>query len=101
MWYTYYKNKLSLSLGIWYAYMNLNLKCDFKDSYFGILYYLNITISFSYFFFTAISLPLKHREPRNTFKEMDVVMIIILGNMLPITKDAFMYIEIELYVLYI
>ena len=32
---------------------------------------------------------------------MDVVMIIILGNMLPITKDAFMYIEIELYVLYI
>ena len=81
--------------------MNLNLKYDFKDSYFGILYYLNITISFSYFFFTAISLPLKHREPRNTFKEMDVVMIIILGNMLPITKDAFMYTEIELYVLYI
>ena len=72
--------------------MNLNLKYDFKDSYFGILYYLNITISFSYFLFTTISLPLKHREPRNTFQEMDVVMIIILENMLPITKDAFMYI---------
>ena len=47
--YTYCKNKLKLNLCLLYAYRNVNLKHDFKDSYSGILYCLNTTCSFSFF----------------------------------------------------
>lgn len=46
--YVYYKNILKLNLCFRYAYINLNLKYDIKDSYSGILCYFN-TFSFSFF----------------------------------------------------
>ena len=45
----YYNNILRLNLCFSYAYTNLNLKYDFKDSYSGILYYFNTMFSFSFF----------------------------------------------------
>ena len=49
MGYAYYINKLRLNLSISYAYTNLNVKYDFKDSYSGMISYFNALFSFSLF----------------------------------------------------
>ena len=48
-WYAYYKNKQAEVTLIARLNTNLNLKCDFKDSYSGILYFRNTMFAFSFY----------------------------------------------------
>ena len=66
--YVYYKNILKLNLCFPYAYINLNIKYDIKDSYSWILYYFN-TFSFSFFFHENFVHNWKHyiQQEKNPF----------------------------------